>query len=406
MRLVSTYWLYRRLLFPPVGFTVKRRRLVSSTTLIALVMVPLILALLFMDGMMGGITDKYIMLQDGHIQIHTPKILFTGDEEVQKIDNRILKADYVTEGFGILYSQKNTVEVRIKGVDVSYFNSARLSQFTTEGGILERTGNLMPVMISSSSAKDLGVGLGDRLAVLIVPDMGEAAVRPLFTQVTTIFDSGYYQLDTGLIFMDIKDTIKLFPAASSARTELLVDSRDLDSIDEVLDSLSEKLSNPYRFSTWDAYNRSVYENFITSRQVILMVFLMIILVASVYVSSITGEIIQDDRQSIATLKAMGAGNPLIRRAYFHVSLSITVFGVAIGTGVGLLFGTRLSELMTFLSNSGLPGLQYYLLDFPLTVSWGDIGLVAFSMMVLSSITVLFALKRIGKISPLELLQQS
>jgi ABC-type lipoprotein release transport system permease subunit len=206
--------------------------------------------------------------------------------------------------------------------------------------------------------------------------------------------------------MDIKDTIKLFPAASSARTELLVDSRDLDSIDEVLDSLSEKLGNPYRFSTWDVYNRSVYENFITSRQVILMVFLMIILVASVYVSSITGEIIQDDRQSIATLKAMGAGNPLIRRAYFHVSLSITVFGVAIGTGIGLLFGTRLSELMTFLSNSGLPGLQYYLLDFPLTVSWGDIGLVAFSMMVLSSITVLFALKRIGKISPLELLQQS
>ncbi len=47
----------------------KRGRLTSCMILIALVMAPLVCALIFSDSMMEGITSKYIYLSDGHIQL-------------------------------------------------------------------------------------------------------------------------------------------------------------------------------------------------------------------------------------------------------------------------------------------------------------------------------------------------
>ena len=405
MRRQSSLWLLRSLLFPPKGFSGKRRRLLGAALLITLVMIPLVLSLTFMDGMMGGITDKYILLQDGHIQMNSAERLFITNTSVEGIDARIYSADFVTIGYGIVYSRNATAEIRIKGVDPSYFNERRLAQFSIQGDLLEKDGNLPAVMLSSSTAERLGVGVGDRLALMIVPDVSVAVVRPVLAQVTSIFNSGYHQLDASLVFMGIDDALKLFPAVKSARTEILVNREAAGEIDEVISSITRHLNKSYDFSTWDEFNQAVYQNFITSRQVILLVFLMIILVAGVYVSSIAGEIVQDNFQSIAVLKAMGTHTSMIRRAYFYTVTCITCIGMLCGVGLGLLLGTRLGDVLSLFAASGLPGLQYYLLDFPIVVSWSDLLLVACALLGISSITVLFTLRRIGKISPLELLQQ-
>jgi len=405
VRRQSSLWLMRSLLFPPRGASGKRRRLLGAALLIALVMVPLVLSLIFMDGMMGGITDKYILLQDGHIQINTAQRILENVYNDKLVDDRIYAIDYVSIGYGIVYSRDATAEVRIKGVDSSYFNERRLAQFTIQGNLLEKTGTLPAVMLSSSTAQKLKVGIGDRLALMVVPDISVAAVRPVFAQVTSIFNSGYHQLDNSLVFMTLPDALRLFPAVKSARTEIVVKQESAGEIEEVISSLANILEGSYDFSTWDEFNKAVYQNFITSRQVILLVFLMIILVAGVYVSSIAGEIVQDNFQSISVLKAMGTHSDMIRRAYFFTITTIVMLGMVSGVAFGLLLGTRLGDLLSLFAASGLPGLQYYLLDFPIVVSWSDLLLVACALFGISSITVLFTLRRIGKISPLELLQQ-
>ena len=405
MRRQSSFWLMKSLLLPPRGFKSKRRRLMGAAFLIALVMIPLVLSLIFMDGMMGGITDKYILLQDGHIQINSSERVFEDAFTAKEIDGRINAIDYVAIGYGIVYSRNATAEIRIKGVDSSYFNERRLAQFSIQGNLLEKTGNLPAVMLSSSTAEKLGVGVGDRLALMVVPDITVAAVRPVFAQVTSIFNSGYHQLDNSLVFMGLDDALRLFPASKSARTEIVVDQESANEIDEVILHIANYLEGSYDFSTWEEFNQAVYQNFITSRQVILLVFLMIILVAGVYVSSIAGEIVQDNFQSISVLKAMGTHSSMIRRAYFFTITTIVFCGMLCGIVLGLLLGTRLGDVLSLFAASGLPGLQYYLLDFPIVVSWSDLLLVACALLGISSITVLFTLRRIGKISPLELLQQ-
>ncbi|MEA5032352.1 MAG: FtsX-like permease family protein [Sphaerochaeta sp.] len=398
-------WLSGHLLVPRGESKYARLRLVRSAALIAIVMIPLVLALIFMDGMMNGITDKYILLQDGHIQLQVADQLFDSQFAASSIDPRIASADYVVSGYGIVYSRDTTSEVRIKGVDLSYFNDQRMSQLEFSGDPLKKEGSLAAVMLSTTIAQKLGVEVGQRVAFMVVPDSSSSVVRPVLANVTALYESGYHELDSSLLFMNRDDALRYFPKDRNAYTELLVFRDHVDDLGDVVASLESTLDKNFPYATWDEFNGTVYQNFITSRQVILLVFVMILLVAGVYVSSIAQEMIQDSMQSIALFKTLGATNSNLSWAYFCSVMVVTSIGMVAGVALGLLIGSQIGVLLHWLGNSGLAGLQYYLLDFQIVISWRDILAISLAMLLISSVTVRLSLGRIRKISPLEMLQQ-
>lgn len=398
-------WLSGHLLVPRGESKYARLRLVRSAALIAIVMIPLVLALIFMDGMMNGITDKYILLQDGHIQLQVADQLFDSQLPASSIDPRIASADYVVSGYAIVYSRDTTSEVRIKGVDLSYFNAQRMSQLEFSGDPLKKEGSLAAVMLSTTIAQKLGVEVGQRVAFMVVPDSSSSVVRPVLANVTALYDSGYHELDSSLLFMNRDDALRYFPKNRNAYTELLVFRDHVDDLGDVVASLESTLDKNFPYATWDEFNGTVYQNFITSRQVILLVFVMILLVAGVYVSSIAQEMIQDSMQSIALFKTLGATNSNLSWAYFCSVMVVTSIGMVAGVALGLLIGSQIGVLLRWLGNSGLAGLQYYLLDFQIVISWRDILAISLAMLLISSVTVRLSLGRIRKISPLEMLQQ-
>jgi len=399
------FWLWRNLLLARGESAYARTRLIRSMILVALVMVPLVLALIFMDGMMRGITDKYILLQDGHVQFYEREPLFDDPNEFASIDERIVSGDYVVAGYGIIYSRENTAEVRVKGVDNSYFNDARKKQLSFAGEPLEKQGNLASVTVSETLAKSLNVSLGDRVAFMVVPDSSTAVVRPVLATITAFYESGYHELDSSLIFMNRDDALRYFPKEKNAYTEVLITKNSVDALGEIIASVKAHLGKTVSHATWDVFNFTVYQNFITSRQVILLVFIMILLVASVYVASIAQELVQDSMQALALYKTLGARNGQLSGAFFSAVMVVTLVGMILGVVAGIGIGTQLGVVLAWLGRSGIAGLQYYLLDFPVVISANDLIFICSSMLVISSITVHMTLRRIRRISPLELLQQ-
>jgi ABC-type lipoprotein release transport system permease subunit len=396
-------WLFASILLLRGKSTYERVRLIRSAFLIALVMIPLVLALIFMDGMMRGITDKYILLQDGHFQVYAREEI---DGDLGDIDPTIVSADYVVSGYGIVYSKDATSEVRIKGVDASYFNDRRRGQLTfTDEPFGSETGRLASVILGKVVAERLGVDVGERVAFMVVPDSSAMVVRPVLAVVSSLFTSGYHELDSSLVYMDRTSALRYFPKDKNAYTEVLVQSEASDRLDGIASNVISQSHLDAEYATWDEFNTTVYQNFITSRQVILLVFIMILVVAGVYVASIAQELVQDSMQSIALYKTLGARTGQIGRAFFAAVMVVTVSGMAIGVAIGLLVGSQLGFVMEWLGESGIAGLQYYLLDFPVVVSWSDIIFICFTMLVISSFTVFLSLGRIRRISPLELLQQ-
>lgn len=377
----------------------KRGRLTSCMILIALVMAPLVCALIFSDSMMEGITSKYIYLSDGHVQINGEHIdsissyLKTGTES-----GMIYSADEVTSGYALMYSATNTSSVMIKGVSDSYFNEMRMNQISFEYNEEKSSSNIKGIAISRATARKLNVDLGDRVALMIVPDDVNRVLRPVLVRIDAIFHSGYDQLDELLSFIDLDYARELYSDDTSTTVEILVTPDYMERLEEVV----RFFGTDHDISMWNEHNVSVYENFVTSRQMIMIILMLVIVVAAFYTASVAQQMIQDDMQEIAIVKLVGSSNSLVRKSAFISVYAVTLAGMAIGILLGLLIGCNLGPILTWLSSLGIQSLSFYLLDFTITVPWLSIGLISVMLMLISFVSIQISLGKTRHITPMRL----
>ena len=387
------FWSIRRIL--------KRGRLIGCLVLVALVMAPLVCALIFSDSMIEGITNKYIYLSDGHIQISDFGNSTTSIEEL-KGNDKILSADEVVTGYGLMYSSTGTSSVTIKGVSSSYFNAQRLNQVTFETEDLEES-NLKGIAISRYTANKLNVKIGDRVALMIVPDMANAVPRPVLVRVEAIFHSGYDQLDQMLSFVDVTYAKTLFTSDSAINCEIIAQPSYIDNLSEVISTLNVPMS---KISTWDQHNISVYDNFVTSKQMILIILLLVVVVAAFYTSSVAQQMLQDDIKPISTAKLIGMSDSMVRKSVFLSICTVTFAGMILGIILGIVIGYALGPAMSKLSNIGLESLSFYLLDFEVQIPWSSVLLISACLLVLSNVAVWLTLRKTRRITPVQLFTNS
>ena len=377
----------------------KRGRLTSCLILIALVMAPLVCALIFSDSMMEGITSKYIYLSDGHLQMEGIRLDEFNSEVLPSVSpGMIYSADEVTTGYALMYSATGTSSVMIKGVSDSYFNELRMQQVSFEYNTEESTSSIRSISISAATAKKLQVGLGDRLALMIVPDNPDKVLRPVLVRIDAIFRSGYDQLDELICFLDLSYAQELYAEKSSTSIEILVTPEYMEN----LGAVEEKLGWTHDVTEWSEHNVSVYENFVTSRQMILIILLLVVVVAAFYTASVAQQMIQDDIQEIAMVKLIGASDTLVRRSAFISVYTVTLAGMVLGIILGLIIGSNLGPILSLLSSMGLDSLTFYLLDFSITVPWLYIAIISACLMLISFIAIQIALGKTRRITPIRL----
>ncbi len=378
----------------------KRGRLTSCLILIALVMAPLVCALIFSDSMMAGITSKYIYLSDGHLQVNAGGGKMLSEFDPDLYGSMLYSCDEVTSGYALMYSATGTANIMVKGVGEDYFNERRMEQVTVTRAEEDTSSSsaVKAIMISRATADELEVGIGDRVALMIVPDDVDKVLRPVLCRIDGIFRSGYDQLDSMLCFVDADYARTLYTAESSSCLELLVQPEYMEKLDEV----AAALGSGYDISRWDQHNVSVYENFVTSRQMILIILLLVVVVAAFYTASVAQQMIQDDMQDIAITKLIGASDVLVRRSAFLSVYTVTVIGMLVGIGLGLVIGLNLGPILTWLSSMGLKSLSFYLLDFDITVPWLQILLISASLLAISYVSIQISLGKTRRITPIRL----
>ena len=376
----------------------RKGRLLGCLILVALVMAPLVCALIFSESMIAGITNKYIYLSDGHIQIQG-----VSNDGLALDDAMVLHADPVVSGYALVYSSSSTSSLLVKGVSEDYFNESRLSQVSFETVELESS-NLKGIALSRATASKLGVSIGDRVALMIVPDEASRSPRPVLVRVESIFHSGYDQLDSMISFVDKEYAQTLFTSTSSSSIEVIVEDDYIERLDDVIDSLlveNEGLSLR-DITTWDEHNVAVYNNFVTSKQMILIILLIVIVVAAFYTSSVAQQMIQDDMRPISIAKLIGMSDSQVRFSAFISVCSVTVAGIVLGIGLGIGIGDGLGPVLSALSDKGLQSLSFYLLDFVVDIPWRSVLFISVCLMVLSAASVWIALGKTRRITPMRL----
>lgn len=386
MNSFSLFWTSKRL---------KKKRLVSCLVLVALVTAPLICALIFSESMMQGITNKYIHLSDGHLQIRTQYFEELSNEQYGQY---IESVDQTVSGYALMYSSTETASVLVKGVGQSYFNEKRLKEVTFSKNEEERSSNIKGIAISQATAKALDVTLGDRVALMIVPDDASKVLRPVLLRIDAIFTSGYDQLDQILTYIDIEYARTLYSSDSSSYLEALVCEQYQMKLDEVVSALPSSSV----LSKWSDHNVSVYENFVTSKQVIFIILVLVAIVAAFYTASVAQQMISDDMTDIAIAKLLGCSDSNVRKSAFMSVYAVTCLGMGVGIALGLLIGCNLGPLLSFLSSLGLESLSFYLLNFDITIPWPSIAAISACLLFVSFISIMLTLRKTRHITPMRL----
>ncbi len=221
--------------------------------------------------------------------------------------------------------------------------------------------DLPGVAIGKTLATSLGVGINDRIRITS-PAIGFSlsgstrapVARPF--RVIAIFEAGFDQYDSKLVYVDLYEAQAFYDQGDSV-TGIEMRVADIDKAPQVKAAVEKTLNNGvYHVMDWEELNHPLFTALKIQQIGMSAVLALIILVAAFTVIATLIMIVLDKQKEIAALKAMGARDGQILRAFLYQGLVIggagTTLGLAIGFAVckGLLvYGFPLDPKVYFIS---------------------------------------------------------
>jgi lipoprotein-releasing system permease protein len=389
---------------------------------IALSLVPIVVTLIVADGMIRGITDRYIELGTGHLQVYN--YLKPGEVEdsvpVAAAVPGVRGAWPERRGIGVLVGKNGKNGATIRAVDSGFWEDQGSSRL-----LVTRRGESSPktdqdVVLGEELAAAVGAEVGSPVRIMTIRTTEDGRTIPRMTVFTVrgIVSSGYRELDSLWCILTWEGGKRaLPPEMSSSYLTVKIDDPYRDA-ERVAVALSSVLGPGFGAYTWADLQRSQYSSYESTRQLLLFIMALIVIVAAVNVSSATSMLVIERQRDIAVLKAAGASPRDTETVFLWGSFLTGTVGAAVGIGAGLLLGRFINEAIRGLEKllslfSGLfnggevrildPG--YYLETIPVIIDWTMVFLIGLFTVLCSVAASWIPVRRAGKLKPLDLLRK-
>jgi lipoprotein-releasing system permease protein len=227
---------------------------------------------------------------------------------------------------------------------------------------LADTTALPGIVIGSALRQNLDVRVGDCVQVTS-PTIGYSFVRgalrpPVAKQfrVTGVFRAGFDQYDSKLVYTDLHEAQAFYQAGDTV-TGVEMKIADIDRAGEVTEQVEALLgSKLYHVLDWRELNHGLFTALRIQQILMSLVLALIILVAAFTVIATLIMVVLDKKREIAVIKAMGATDGHLLRAFLYQGLIIGVVGMLLGLGTGyavcrwiLAYGFPLDPKVYFIS---------------------------------------------------------
>lgn len=445
MTFKSSLMFAKRLIFPRVDKKSSARRSFFGALLcIGLSLVPLIVVLSITNGMIDGMTERIIGLSSSHIQAYVARgVSYTKNaENFINYSNAFKEVDGVVDSFAevsvnALASGKSMrTGAQIRGVEKDIFlrNKSFNKLFKVIEGSTQDFANAenlsKTAVIGQKMAELLNLHVGDTFRIITTKSInGKVSPKLTSFKVCAIVSSGYQELDALWIFIPI-ETAYSFIALANADFSIMIESEDAFSPELAL--LQQKLKNKAgryaNFYRWNQIHVAEFENFSSTKVMLVFVMMLIVLVASVNISSAIIMLVMERKKEIAILKSIGAKPKGITFAFLLTGMACGLGGICIGLPIGLLCSLKANEILHFIENivnyvakfiyllQGVPVSEistiklmdpaYYLAEIPINIPVGSISLILVATILLSLIVSIIPSVKAGKEKPLDILRKS
>lgn len=199
-----------------------------------------------------------------------------------------------------------------------------------------------------------------------------------------IWPSGLFsinsEIDNSYILLDIDKMRELLEysgeevSAVEIRMKEGCEARELK---RVIDGISERLGEDFMVSDRFRQNESLYKMMKYEKASIYLILIFVILIIGLNIHSSLSMLIIEKREDISTLRAMGAGETLIRRVFVLEGWFISLLGLAIGLLMGLAF-CLLQQRFGLIS---MPG-NFVIQAYPVVLKGSDLLITSLSVAIL------------------------
>ena len=254
------------------------------------------------------------------------------------------------------------------------------------------------VLIGRSLANRLGVMLRSRIRVAVPRDMmGQPPMRTYL--VTGIFNTGYFEFDSALIFVSLESAQRYFgngDTVSGIRLRL-EDPFEADKVGRELREVLKQTHTGLYTSSWMYEHGNLYVWIRMEKWFSFLALSLIVVVAGFNIISILTMNVSERRREIGILKAMGATPKSIARIFTLEGLAIGLFGVALGDVIGfaLCWIQYRYELIK------LPGEVYIISALPVDMRALDFAVISVSAVILCYLFTRFPARDAAGLDPVE-----
>ena len=350
----------------------KNKSLILCFVIISVAFSLVVCSLIVSKSMISGMEDRLVNLSSGHL------LIYDSDDIQSEAEFSSYK---VVNGFVMLYSKDGNCSVAVKGISDGYLEP-REKYITC---IRQDVEGFKKIIISKNISEKLLLSIGDKVAMLIVPDKSSKAVRPDIAVVSGIYDSGYAEIDDNLIYADYDFAKRMFTDDSSVSTEIILKNPS----EKELYRIREKLGK-YRSATWMQLNFDVYENYVKSNQAVTLILFIVILLSGYFTVSVSQQIVFDQKNNIGICRILGADKKTMLKSVV-LSVLTTVFAAEItGLVLGLICGCNICPIIKILIKDK-DVLKNYLLDFDIVIPYLSVAVMGILQLAISFICILIQL---------------
>ena len=252
------------------------------------------------------------------------------------------------------------------------------------------------IILGKELALRLGVFMGDTVNV-VSPPAGPVSAMGMVPKIRTfavagIFQSGMYEYDSSLAYIDLGEAQKFFNLGATA-TGVEIKVTDVFRAADIARSVEQSLGFAYGARDWMQMNRNLFSALKLEKTMMFLLLVLITIVASFNIVSTLTMIVTEKQKEIAILKAMGATSTSIRRVFMLNGLIIGLTGTTIGIPLGYAFLWLIQTFWTF------DPTVYYISRIPVHVLASDVLLVAGSAILISFFATVFPARQAARLEP-------
>jgi lipoprotein-releasing system permease protein len=253
----------------------------------------------------------------------------------------------------------------------------------------EMVASLPGVAVGKTLRENLHLSLGDCMQVTF-PTVGysysggviRAPVARQF-RVIAVFDAGFDQYDSKLIYTDLYQA-QAFNDSGDSVTGIEMKIADVDKAKGIAAEIERRLDNGiYHTMDWEELNHGLFTALRIQQIMISLVLALIIIVAAFTVIATLIMVVLEKKREIAVLKAMGSTDLSLLRVFLYQGSFIGIVGTIAGLGLGWVTCRALMRYQFPLD----PGV-YFISKLPVRMQWQDFVMVGgFAILVCLIATV-------------------